>query len=222
LRFQSLWIKRLACAALTMMAGGSQAALTVFTSQASFLGSVSSPGVDGFNGFSITDSTPSPLSRVAGSYTYTASTGSSGFFGAGTNADPWLSTDTNTDSITFSGFGAGVSAIGGNFFGSELEGAFVTGTISLTATDSFGAITTQNIVNATTNSFLGFVSTGALTSLVVSAIQPPSDFVWPTVNNLILAQAVSPSVPEPQTYALMLAGLGLVGLIARRRKHNTA
>lgn len=30
------------------------------------------------------------------------------------------------------------------------------------------------------------------------------------------------SVPEPETYALFLAGLGLVGVIARRRKQNTA
>jgi hypothetical protein len=30
------------------------------------------------------------------------------------------------------------------------------------------------------------------------------------------------SVPEPETYAMMLAGLGLMGTIARRRKIKTA
>ena len=38
------------------------------------------------------------------------------------------------------------------------------------------------------------------------------------INNLGQVAATSFSViPEPQTYALMLAGLGLVGFIARRR-----
>jgi hypothetical protein len=32
--------------------------------------------------------------------------------------------------------------------------------------------------------------------------------------------AVTPAVPEPQTYALMLAGLGVVGLVAWRRKQR--
>jgi PEP-CTERM motif len=33
--------------------------------------------------------------------------------------------------------------------------------------------------------------------------------------------AVTP-VPEPETYAMMLAGLGLMGTIARRRKNKNA
>ena len=30
--------------------------------------------------------------------------------------------------------------------------------------------------------------------------------------------AVPPPIPEPETYALMIAGLGVVGFVARRRK----
>lgn len=33
--------------------------------------------------------------------------------------------------------------------------------------------------------------------------------------------SVVSSVPEPETYAMMLAGLGLMAGIARRRKHKT-
>jgi len=29
-------------------------------------------------------------------------------------------------------------------------------------------------------------------------------------------------VPEPETYAMLLAGLGLLGFVARRKKHKAA
>ena len=43
--------------------------------------------------------------------------------------------------------------------------------------------------------------------------------VWATVNDLHLsgAAAVTP-VPEPETYGVMLAGLGVLGFIARRKR----
>ena len=34
--------------------------------------------------------------------------------------------------------------------------------------------------------------------------------------------AVYAPIPEPETYALLLAGLGLLGVVARRRKSQTA
>jgi hypothetical protein len=43
-------------------------------------------------------------------------------------------------------------------------------------------------------------------------------FVW-AVRDGDVASVAAP-IPEPQTYAMMLAGLGLIGLIARRRKLN--
>jgi hypothetical protein len=37
-----------------------------------------------------------------------------------------------------------------------------------------------------------------------------------------LSIAVSAPVPEPSTYAMMLAGFGLIGFIAYRRKNNSS
>jgi hypothetical protein len=209
-------LKPLALAALLVASGASQAVITVYTSAAAFAAATSAPGVDTFTGLSITGATPSPITRNAGAYTYTGAVSTTSFFGAGTTANPWLSTNTATDTMTFNTFLGGVQAVGGNFFGSDIAGAFLAGNITITATDASGTVT-QTIVGATTTSFLGFVSTGAMTSLTVASVQPAVGFLWPTVDNLTLAKATVP-IPEPETYAMMLAGLGLVGFLARRRR----
>ena len=210
---RNFFFKALPLAALMCAAGASHAALTVYTSQSAFLAAVSSPGTDTFTGFSITGTTPSPITRAAGAYGYTASASTSTFFGAGTTANPWLSTNIATDSVTFNAFTGGVSAFGGNFFGSDISGLFLAGDVTLLATDSLGAASLQTITGATVSSFLGFVSSGSMSSVVLSAVQGASP-VWPTADNVTLATVV----PEPGTYALMLAGLGVVGFMARRRR----
>ena len=40
------------------------------------------------------------------------------------------------------------------------------------------------------------------------------------LSEAIPASAPIPAIPEPETYAMMLAGLGLLGFVARRRRQN--
>jgi hypothetical protein len=212
---QSSVLKPVMLAALLGASGATHAAITSYDSPASFLAAVGATGVDTFAGFSITGATPSPINRAAGAFNYTG-TATDGFFGAGTTGDPWLSTNTASDTITLTPTSAGVAGIGGNFFGSNLSGLFALGELTITAVDSFGssATSTVNATSPTGGSFLGFVSTGTIASLTITATQPAGAFLWPTVDNLTLAAPI----PEPGTYALMLGGLGLVGFLARRRR----
>jgi PEP-CTERM motif len=211
--------RSLAVAALLAATGASQATITVYTSLADFNAAVLNPGTDTFAGFRIDQPTLGPLNRTAGSYGYVATTapGNSVFFGAGTTANPWLSTFAATTSLNFTGFTGGVSALGGNFFGSSYAGAFISRDVVVTATDADGAVS-RRINGATEDGFLGFVSsTGSLNSASLLSVQPVGgDPVWATVDNLVLGAIAA--VPEPATYALLLAGVGIVGLSARRRR----
>jgi hypothetical protein len=60
--------------------------------------------------------------------------------------------------------------------------------------------------------FLGFVSDVPFTSVDIHFTTGPS------IDGALLDNLVYAPVPEPEAYAMLLAGLGLVGFIARRRK----
>jgi hypothetical protein len=199
-----------AAAALGAVASPADAALSAFGSAASFAAATLTPATDAF-AFQPHDFVPSPLARTAGPYSYAASA-PGGLFGGGTAANPWLSTNLSGAALTLATFSGNVGAVGGNFFTSDIAGAFLPGqNLSLTATDSLGATLTQTITGATTTSFLGFVSTGTLVSLTVDL---GNRSAFASVDNLVLAQPV----PEPETYALLLAGLGTLAVVARRRR----
>ena len=208
----------LAAAAL-FAAGSAQAAITIYTSQASFLAAVGSPmGVDTYNDLDNTQPLAVPIARTAGSFSYSASAGPlSNFFPAGGAGDIWLATNNRTDTITLSAFSAGAAAVGGFFFRSDVDGLATStaATINVRAVDSLGATVTRAQINPATTSFVGFVSNGTISSVqvFVGTAGTGTPEVWPTINDLTIAAAI----PEPESYALMLAGLGLVGFLARRR-----
>ena len=199
-------------AALGAVSSTSHAALTAFTTPASFAAATMAPATDTFNLLPI-DFIASPSSRTSGPYSYVASA-PGGLFGAGSAANPWLSTNLSGTTLTFGSFGGGVSAIGGPFFGSDIAGAFLAGqNLTLTAMDSVGASLTQTINNSIQTSFLGFASTGTLVSLAVSIANPNA---FASVDNLVLAQTAP--IPEPETYAMLLAGLATLAIVGRRRR----
>jgi hypothetical protein len=224
MRFKDSIASFISCAAvMAVFASGVQTAgaVTVFNTQAAFNAATTAQGVDTYAGFSVVSSTPSPITRTAGIYSYTATAERNSFFGAGSVANPWLSTNDGTASITFSNFTTAISAIGANFFGTDISGLFAAGDVTITLTDSLGT-TTQTIFNATTTSFLGFVSDGTITSLSIEAVQSASGFLWPTVDNLTLAQAGISAVPEPATWAMMILGFFGVGYMTYRRRKQSA
>jgi hypothetical protein len=208
-----------AAALIAAACGPAHATLSVFTSQSSFLAQLSNSGVDTFDDLAkslIAD----PLSRTAGPYTYAASAGPlSDLFPGGSGSDVWLATDNRFDTLRFSNFGPTVRGVGGLFFGTNLDGLFTaaSSTLTVTATDAGGSLS-QILVNPTAATFLGFVSSSAITSLTVWVGSQGSGVagVWPTVNNLTIGTVAA--VPEPGTVALMLAGLAFTAGVARRRR----
>jgi hypothetical protein len=212
----------LALAVASATPSAARAQFAVYTDLAAFLAATSGAGTDTFDDLAA-GPLAAPLARTAGSFGYSVSANTSTLYGVGPAADRWLSADVATDVVTFNGFGPAVRAVGGFFFGTDLGGAFRAGTSLTVRATGAGGATTRVLTNAATGTFLGFVGTGALTSLTVEAGQPaqaPADLAFPTVNALVVAAAPASSVvPEPATVVLVAAGAAvLVPATARRRR----
>jgi hypothetical protein len=86
---------------------------------------------------------------------------------------------------------------------------------------SFGSLS-GNVLTATAGAavnvwqhYVGRVHLNGATDLTFAAIER-SDSLGGSLDNVSVT-----AVPEPETYALMLAGLGLIGAVVRRRKANS-
>lgn len=219
MKLNPLSLKSLTLAVLLCTAtAAAQANIMIFTDRAAFLAALQTPGIDTFNDLTVSQ-TGTPLYRMAGPYSYQASAGPvSDFYPAGNGSDTWLANTVASDTITFSNFSAGLRAFGGNFFGSDVNGAFLPGqTMVVSANDGRGTVTVD-LFNTTTTSFVGFIADDPLASVTLSPYAVPGSVYWVTANDVTMG-LVNP-VPEPESYAMLLGGLGVVGFAARRRRRT--
>lgn len=209
-------LKPLALAAALVATGSAQAAIDVYFDEASFLAAVANAATDTFDDLIPGQAYDGPLMRSAGSYDYTVSTSPDSpiLYGAGTAGDAWLSTNIASDFIVFDGFSSDVTAVGAYVFGSDIAGDFLQRGLTVVRVSNGIDTAVEFQLRADTATYFGFVSDSPLLSFEVKTFYGQNTVVWPTVNDLTLAAAI----PEPETYALMLAGLAAIGFMARRRR----
>lgn len=210
-----------AALALPALPAAARAQFAVYTDLAAFLAATSGAGTDTFDDLA-QGPLATPLARAAGPFAYTVAASTTELFGAGQGPDGWLTANTATDVLTFSGFGPGVRGVGGFFFGTDLAGAArPAATITLRATNA-GGTTTRTLVDPAVTTFLGFVSAGDIIALEVEVAAQPSatDPTFPTVGGFV---AAGPAAVVPEPSALWLVGGGLlIGGIGRRQLRRPA
>jgi hypothetical protein len=164
-----------------------------------------------------------------GAYTYLAP-GYQGFtWSGGAGSSSWVITDS-TDSFSW-GF-SGVTAHSGKNY------AWSNGAVDLSLAsgpfdfNGFWARAGGGSFTATAHGFVGSTETYTQT-FTVSDVYQQFTFNFLGIDTLtitdqgtnllvddIQVNATAP-IPEPETYAMMLAGLGLLGVVARRRKQKS-
>jgi hypothetical protein len=196
-------------------ASSAQAAITTYSDQSSFLAAISVSVVDSFSNLANGVGAGATITRLGGSSNSYTAGAPNGLYSI-SNGQVWLTTAVATDALTLSGFASNPTAIGGFFFTTDVGGAADGLALTITATAADGSTTTDNLLTTSASTFVGFTSSSAIKSLVFSvpaAVDGLNGYA--TVKNLTLGTIAA--VPEPGSYAMLLAGLGVLGMARRRR-----
>lgn len=193
-----------AVAAVALAAASvASAQTTVYTEVGPFLANVV-PGAytESFNVPFFSGDPSADFSGNGFSYTVSAP---GGLYGNGT----LIGTNVPNEALTVAFTGAPVTAIGGNFWATDINDVFQAVPVTLTLSD--GTTTTFTAFSETAGSFRGFTSAVPISSLVITSTAA----VYAGMGNLTVG-----AVPEPGTWLLM--GLGLGGMLLARRRQTAA
>ena len=187
--------------ALAGFAASSFASTTLYDSSASFMSNVA-PGsyTETFTDFD--DSASGPAAFTGSGFTYTV-------FAPGDlyASGEFAGTSLPNEALTITFTSGNVTAVGGNFYATNISDAFQPVSINLGLSDGTSvAFTPASVLD----SYRGFASTVAITSLVMSA---PGISLYAGIDNLTVGVT---AVPEPASWALM--ALGVAGLLVARRR----
>lgn len=195
-----------AAAAAVALATPSHAAVTIYTSEASFIAALGGTTVlEDFNDGTLA----APLASIVST--------NGGF--QGNHFEDVV--NTTTARTTFN-FAAPIVGFGG-FFNLSPGGADLGIAPLLDGTTALGAGTAFEVPNGSgLDDFWGFVSTIPFTSVtLIGGTQTGNQNAeLYHLDNLRFGAASTPAVPEPATWAMMLVGFGAIGWTMRRRRKN--
>jgi hypothetical protein len=196
MQFKSFVSSVLAAVALSALSAQASAGVTYYSSQSDYAAALASSKTETFS------STPlaSGLSFVS----------NAGYVGGGLFNDRVVVGGAST---TFS-FGGDVNGFGGFF--DETPGGFGQGlAFTLTLANGSTEVLSQHL-DEDSGSFFGFISTDAFTSVKLTGGNAATG-VAETYNVDNVQFGSLSAVPENDSVAMLLAGLGLLGVVARRR-----
>jgi hypothetical protein len=148
-------------------------------------------------------------SYAGNGFEYDISTSAYALFVAGSSGDPWLTiSDWRPPLVVanISGPPAGQFGIGGQFFLSDENGDWASGSLSVAATLSGGGTFSATLSSPSAGDFFGLVANRPITSLSLTSL---STGLYPTIGGLVVI------VPEP--WPMSLVATAAVYLLVTRR-----
>jgi hypothetical protein len=203
---------------LLAQASMASAATTVFDNEADFLAQLNPTYyLEEFSGYSYGTPLSGALTENYGpvyGYSWTATTTPNGVFPVpnGLFSLPGaLTTYAAEDLLTITFTGNPVTALGGSFASTDINGDVIQQTVTVNLSDNTS-------VSLTGSAFRGFTSDFAILSLAIDAVDVnPTTVFWPRLEHFYVGSAIA-AVPIPA--AAWLFGSGLLGLLSLKRRGN--